>query len=78
MWTRGGKPLEQVDTYKYLRLVLDKHLNYSECLEDIIWKYTTKSGRYPRLGTTWQNTWPSIVAPYFDYGDIIFMGESSM
>ena len=38
----GGKPLEQVDTYKYLGLILDKHLNYNECLEGIIPKINHK------------------------------------
>ena len=58
--------------------MLDKQVNYNECFEGIIPKINHKFWllskiRYYMTGNMTIKVFKSMVAPYFDYGGIIFM-----
>ena len=72
-----GKSLEKKDMDKYLGIILDKHLNYDEYTEAVILEINHKFLLLSKISYYMTDSiamvvFKSMVASYFDCGDIIF------
>ena len=75
----GNQILENVDHYRYLGLELDSQLNYNLCIKKIIQKINHKLWLFAKLRDYMTQEmsikiFKGMVLPYFDYGDVIYMG----
>ena len=77
-----GQPLEVVDKYKYLGIILDTHLTYKPHIKSVISKVTnklsvlTKIRKYIDVHTSLV-LFKSMILSHFDYGDFIYAAASN-
>ncbi len=69
--------VENVETFKYLGMILDKHLCFNHHIDHIVNKTTTKLGllyktRYLFNEGTALMLYKSLITPHFDYGSILY------
>ena len=73
----GEMRLDIAQNYKYLGLVLDTNLTYSDCVKDILKKVAHKIWLLAKLKNYISNKtatllYKTMVLPYFDYADIVY------
>ena len=73
----NGEPVETVDTFKYLSMIIDPQLHFHQHIDYVVDKTTA------RLGLLYKTRWlfdqptaimlyKSIISPHFDYGSVIY------
>ncbi len=73
----GGEVLEMVESYKYLGILLDQHLNFGEHISPVYKKSSMKLGAIRTIRRNLDQSralslYTSLVLPHIDYCDIIY------
>ncbi len=76
-----GNPLGQVDSYKYLGVILDNRLNFNLHIEKLVKKSRQRIGCVGRVRKFITKNialtlYKSMVLPLFDFGDILYSSAS--
>jgi hypothetical protein len=80
--TIGQNPLQQLDSYKYLGVILDDKLTYTKHIQSVIKKVSHKIWLFTKLRIYMTNNmavkiYKAMILPYLDYGDVVYMGGNS-
>ena len=77
----GDKPINQVQHYKYLGVLIDANLNFKEHVDKLLVKISKRIGVLGRIKNNLtvdaaSKVYPPLVLPFTDYCDVAAMGSN--
>ena len=75
----NGSPLTESESFKYLGVVIDQHLSFSNHIEHVVNKVSRKLGVFRRLRSSLtmvaaQRIYKTMIVPIFYYCDVAWHG----